>query len=168
MDRNIWLAIGAGVLTGVIVPYVAVLVEVLSGISPMGFAIVMFVPVGAIVCGFLSISGFYLAATRLGLERPMPQLFAAMVLVQFLSFVLVYWFAYRGAFVPAYDYAPHIGFGEFVEASIFGLTATSRQFGEGEFGSAGILVVFLRFLGFMLAGITAYKQLPGSGSFLDD
>lgn len=168
MDRNIWLAIGAGVLTGVIVPYVAALAEVLTGFSPMGFAIVMFVPVGAIICGFVNISGFYLVATRLGLERPLPRLFVAMVLVQLLSFVLVYWFAYRGAFVPAYDFAPYLGFGEFMEASVFGLTATSRQFGEGEFGSAGILVVFLRFLGFMLAGITAYKQLPGSGSFLDD
>lgn len=40
-----------------------------------------------------------------------------------------------------------------------------HQLGEGSYGSAGTLVVFLRF---KMAAIPAYKQLPGSGSFLDD
>lgn len=169
MDRNLPVVIGAGVLTALIVPYVNALLENAAGFSPFGIAVVLFVPIGAIICGFLAVSGFYLMARRQGLERPMPALFVTMLAVQVLSLVLFYWFSYRGAFIPEHDFAPYMTFGEFFEASTFGMTVSSSRYGgTGEVGSAGIVLVFTRTVGFVLAGVVAYKQLPGSGSFLDD
>ncbi len=169
MDRNLLTVIGAGVLTALVVPYVNALLGSASGFSLFGISIVLFVPIGAIVCGFLAVSGFYLAARQLGMERPVPALLAVILAVQVLSHVLFYWFAYRGAFIPGYDFAPYITFGEYFEASTFGMTvASSRYGGTGEVGAAGGILVFLRAVGFVLAGVVAYKQLPGSGSFLDD
>ena len=169
MDRNLLPVIGAGVLTALVVPYVNALLENSAGFSPFGISIVLFVPIGAIICGFLAVSGFYLMARQRGVERPMPGLLAAIMVFQVLSLVLFYWFSYRGAFIPEYDFAPYLTFGEYFEASTFGMTvASSRYGGTGEVGSAGAILVFLRAVGFVLAGVVAYKQLPGSGSFLDD
>lgn len=170
MQSNLKPVLAAGLATTLLTAYCHALLNTLIGFSPYNITLAMIVPIGALVCGFLAMSGFYFAAKRNeGLARPLPVLLAAMVAAAVLGQFLMYGFEYHGAFIPGMSLADALGFGDYLAIVLNNATIEMRgQTFENESGAHVALMASAQAVVFVMASVIAYKQLPGSGGFLDD
>lgn len=163
-------AIIAGFGTAVLAAYIHGLLVTLLGFSPYGFFVAAILPMGALIWGFLAVSGFYFVAKRdAEFQRPQFKLLLAMMAGGCLSLFLAYWFEYMGAFLPNISFSSVMSFGDYLQASatqsdiyMSGITFVS------EAGAGVAVMVIVQAVVFLMAPIITYKQLPGSGGFLDE
>lgn len=159
----------AGFGTAFATAYVCALLSALIGFSPYDFSIMLFIPVGALICGYAAVSGFVVVARREGRQRPYPMLLIAMVFAACLSQFLIFWFDYHGGFLPGASLAPYFGFQDYLQLHFTQaqIVMRGRTF-QNESGDLVSALAAVKVVGFLLSAFVTYKQLPGSGSFLDD
>ncbi len=152
-----------------VVAYALAMVSVLTGFSPYRLSVVLVVPLGAMACGFAAVSGFYFAAKdEEELERPQPVLFVAMIAAACLAQMLIFVFEYFGAFIPTHSLAALMSFPDYIELTFTNAEVRMRgQDFEPESGGLAMALAFSQLVGFLLAAPITYKQIPGSGSFID-
>ncbi|MEL6486118.1 MAG: hypothetical protein AAFQ13_03100 [Pseudomonadota bacterium] len=164
-------AVFTGSLTAVLTPYVLSLVSVLTGFNPYGLTLALFVPIGAMACGFAAVSGFYFVAIQSeSIERPPPVLLAAMLVAACLSVSLLYLFQYLGAFLPGYSLLGVVSFGDYLSFAFSNaslVTRYGRTF-ENESGDLIVAMSWAKLVGFLLAAALTYKQIPSSRGFSED
>jgi hypothetical protein len=162
--RNILESSGvalAGVITSIGTAIAVTLVDRLLGINVFTFSLWVVLPAGAVGCGFLAASGYFLASKWLH-QRPTKTLLVQMVAIAAFTQALIYWLEYKTMVVDGANVSDFVSFGQYLDIS---LTKTHMMMGRGahidtgEVGSFGYWLAIFQFLGFLIGGASIYFVL---------
>ncbi|MBC3873391.1 hypothetical protein [Undibacterium flavidum] len=138
-------------------------IEEILGFSIYSFSLWFIIPIGAIGCGFLAASGYYLGSVLFG-HRPSKMLMFNMVLISISTFFMVHWFSYASIeiegkllsdYISLIDYLKYILQHQSMEFRVHAV-----KVGEsGELGSIGFFTAFLQIVGFAIGGFVVYGYL---------
>lgn len=151
---------GMGLVTAMLAVALEIGFSRLTGYSLTGFSLV-FIPIGAVICGGLATSGFYFGSIYL--HRPANGLLLLqMIVVSIATLLCIYWVGYASLRFPdgkmASDVLP---FSEYVKVVI---TTSHYHLSRalmdvGEVGRMGYVLVALKFFGLAAGGFINYLQL---------
>jgi len=133
------LGITSSILTAILV----LLVQRTVGISIFTWFVWMFIPVGAMLCGFVSASGYFFGALRFE-RRPNWTLAVTMMVVGIGTYFLIYYLDYVTARLP-------VSFEDYVLIALTKARYVDDIDREGsEAGGFGFVIAALQIVGFML------------------
>jgi hypothetical protein len=157
--RSAGIALG-GLATSILTAVLVTLVQLWIGINLFTFSAWVFIPVGAIGCGLLAASGYFIAAKILHQNANRLLLFQMIVIAIFSQF-LIYWLEYQTLVVDGGYVSKYINFFDYLRISItnahmviHGTMDTGVAVGE-----LGYIFAFLDLLGFMVGAILVYLRL---------
>jgi len=150
-------------LTGILL----VLFEEYTGFAFYTWLLWFFIPIGAIVSGFIAATGYYFGARLFG-HRPGILVLINMISISIGTFFLIYYFSYAFFMIEGISIKEHISFWTYLDIAI---RSSSLEFrtgarvvdSSGELGAWGYIHALLQICGFALGGGTAYHfltQLP--------
>ena len=137
-----------GIATSLLTVALIVLIEQLLDVSVFTWMLWFFVPAGAILCGIVAASGYFVGALLFH-RRPGVPLLISMMVVSCATFFLIYavhYWSMRG----------QVSFGEYMINDM-----TSARYSGKEAGAFGVVVALLQLGGFMLGGIILWSKLRG-------
>lgn len=159
------LASGGVVLGGVATSLLTVagitLIDLITGFNLFSFSLWFIIPVGAMICGAVAASGYYIASIVLH-KRPKPILLLQMVVVAALTQLLIYYAEYAMLTVDGTPASSLISFPDYMDLV---LTKThykagrAMQIDAGEVGSFGYWLAALDFIGFIAGAVFLYLYL---------
>lgn len=156
----------AGLVTSILTAILVALFHAWTGFNFFTFSMWILIPVGAIGCGFVAASGYYLAAKFLH-QRPTKALLVQLVAIAAFTQFLIYWLEYRTLVVEGVNVSDFVSFGRYLDIS---LTKTHMKLGRaahidtGEVGSFGYLLAIIDFIGFIVGGVVTYFVLESHPS----
>jgi hypothetical protein len=151
----------AGLITSICTAGIITAFDVWTGFNLFTISVLVFIPVGAGLCGFAAASGYYLASKFLH-QRPTKLLLLQMVVIAAFTQLLIYWLEYETLALDGVRIADIVSFGSYLDAS---LTTAHMRVGRGtgvdtgEVGSFGYWLAAIDFIGFLLGGASVYITL---------
>jgi hypothetical protein len=162
-----FLVAGLGAITSIITAVILAAIELRFDLSIYSWMVWFIIPVGAICCGFVAASGYYLGA-RLFNHRPTGILLLNMVAISIATFFLIHYLDYFFLEIDGKAVRDLISFSQFLDIE---MSHTAVQFnvrahpvgGAVQLGTLGYLYALLQMLGFAFGGVGVYlylKSLP--------
>jgi hypothetical protein len=158
-----FLVSGLGALTSVLTAAILAAIDLKFDFSIYSWMVWFVIPVGAICCGLVASSGYYLGA-RLFNHRPTRILLFNMVGISISTFFLIHYLNYYLMRVDGTAVRDLLPFSQFLDLE---LSHTAMQFSirahpvgtPVELGSWGYLYAVLQMLGFAIGGVFVYFNL---------
>lgn len=158
----------AGLASSVLTALLVAAVHMFTGFNLFTFSLWFVIPLGAIGCGFIAASGYYLAAkwTHQGARWP---LLIQMAGIAVITQVLIYWLEYRMLVVGGVRASDVITFAAYLDLTITQarLTAQHMPGDSGPVGSFGYVLIAIEFIWFMIGGIGVYLRLKDQPACAD-
>lgn len=125
-----------------------------------------FIPLGAVLSGFVAASGYFAGAWWTG-RRPTGLLLSNMILASVATFFLVYYLSYATLRVEGVQVSDYLSFEEYFDlalrsASMESISGAVRTKPSVPLGLAGYLVAMLQICGFAVGGIWTYLTLEAN------
>jgi hypothetical protein len=150
-----------GLLTAAATALALALLDVKAGIAVFSLMWWFVIPIGAVICGFVGVSG-YLAGARLLQYKPSGLFLFYVLAVSMGTYVLLYYFEYHFTVVEGHPLADAVPFGTFL-VWVLGhqsyTIAPLHHFGSVSIGFFGYLVAVLQVIGFAVGGLAVYAYL---------
>jgi hypothetical protein len=149
-----------GLATSVITAILVVLVESWTNISVFTFMVWLVIPIGAIGCGFVAASGYFLAAKAL--HQPATRLLLVqMVIIAALTQLLIYWLEYQTIVVNGAHITSLVPFKHFLVISLTSAhLVVHNTIDTGmAIGDMGYWFAVVEFIGFMVGAAAVYFSL---------
>lgn len=152
-----------GFVTSLITAVILWWVELGFGFAFYSWTFWFIVPVGALLSGFASASGYY-AGARIFNHRPTPLLLLNVLLASVGTFFAIHYFSYITLEIEGKAVSDSVSFGQYLDIAI---RSTSMEFrlrttevgATGELGGLGYGVAVLQILGFAAGGLAVYGYL---------
>ena len=158
-----FLVSGLGAITSIVTAIILVAVDLRFDFSLYSWMFWFVIPAGAICCGFVAASGYYLGA-RLFNHRPTKILLLNMAAISVTTFFLIHYLHYYLLEIEGRAVRDFLSFSQFLEIE---MSHTAVQFsirahplgGAVELGSWGYLYAALQMIGFAVGGVAVYYHL---------
>jgi hypothetical protein len=150
-----------GLATSVVTAILVTVINNLTGFSLFTFSLWFIIPVGAIFCGGVAASGYYVASFLLH-QRPTKLLLLQMAVITALTQLLIYYLEYATFDVDGVPASQLVSFTEYMDISLTRAhysIGRAAQIDTGEIGDTGYWLALLQFIGFMLGGVFLYFYL---------
>lgn len=151
-----------GVVTSVLTAAIVFAIHQLTGVNVFTYTLSFIIPIGAILTGMLSVSGYYFAARHFN-TKPGVGFFVQMILVGVATQVLIYWSEYTAYMrdLSAIEASEGVRFFEYLTTS---LTEARYQVGRRlddtvVVGQYGYALAIMQLIGFVLGAVAVYIVL---------
>lgn len=150
----------AGLATSVLTALLVVFIQRQFQFSVFGFYLWFVVPVGAIACGFVAASGYYLAAKALH-QGATRLLLAQMILIAAATLLLIYWLEYRNTMSEGVPISGFVPFTTYLDTIFRTMSMSTDDNGgtTGELGAWGYGFALLDLIGFLVGALVVYFAL---------
>jgi hypothetical protein len=148
-----WLVTLSGAITSLLTALLVFWIEKTSGYAISSWTFWFVIPVGALICGGVASSGYYLGAKALD-HKPKFELLINMLVISVGTYFLIQYLQYSSMLVEGKKVSEMVSFWKFWTVVTTNLTLHSI-----ELGRMGYLYTLLQIGGFSVGGLVVYAHL---------
>lgn len=158
-----WAATFCGAITSLLTVFLIILCENLTGFNLFTLSVWVIVPVGALLCGFLAASGYYLGTLYFN-HKASGKLLLNMVGIAGATYLLYYYVQYQTMVLEdGTKVSDAVGFTTFLDVLLtkakYGFGRAGMAHNAVEVGSFGYVLGAIQFLGFAFGGFCVWAWL---------